>query len=423
MENLVIRGGNCLNGTVKIGGAKNAVLPIMAACLLATEPTTLTNVPDISDVHSFCEVIEFLGGKTEYNEGTLIVDPSGITEYKELPFEPVCKMRASILFAGALLARFGEANMAYPGGCVLGKRSMSSHILGFQRMGMEVVDVTTRFHMKRTDAHNEVVILPEFSVTATENMLILASLIPKTTQIRIAACEPHVEDLCHFLVKMGVEIEGIGTHSITVHGKEKLNGTEHKVVSDYLQAGTYLLAGVMTGGEVKVTEMNPAHLDIFFEKLEEVGVPFERGSNWAKVYPADELRPIEKLKTGIHPSFPTDLQAPFTVLLTQCNGVSKIFETMFEARFQYLYELEKMRARVELLNPHQAIVIGPVKLRGAAVASCDIRAGAAVVLAALAAEGESLITDIQYIDRGYEHFEANLRSLGADIKRIKQITA
>lgn len=421
MENLVIHGGKTLNGTVSVGGSKNAVLPIMAATLLTTEKTILTNVPDISDVHKFCEVIEFLGGKTNYEAGTLTIEPEGITEFKELPKEPVCRMRASILFAGAMLARFDEADMPYPGGCVLGKRSMSSHVLGFKRMGVKELDVTTKFHMKRDGDHNEIVILPEFSVTATENVLILAALKPKTTQIRIAACEPHVQDLCHFLVKMGAEIEGIGTHTLTVHGKAKLNGTEHRIVSDYLQAGTYLLAGVITKGEVKVTDIDPEHLDIFFEKFEELGVKFERGEDWAKVYPSENLKPLEKLKTGIHPNFPTDLQAPFTILLTQCNGVSKVFETMFESRFQYLFEIEKMRARIELLNPHQAIIIGPTQLRGATVASCDIRAGAAVVLAALAAEGESIITDIQYIDRGYENFESNLTSLGADIKRVKRI--
>lgn len=419
MENLVVNGGKALKGKVKIGGSKNAVLPIMAASILSNEPTVLTNVPDISDVHTFCQLLEHLGAKTSYEKGTLTIDPSKVKN-RQLPDKLVCKMRASILLAGPLLARFGEVNMPYPGGCVLGKRSVSSHVIGFQRLGAKPVNIDTKFHLKAKKLHNDVVILPEFSVTATENVIMAAALLPKTTQVRIAACEPHVQDLCHFLVKMGCKIDGIGTHTITIRGKQKLKGVKkYKVISDYLQAGTYLLAGVVTKGEVTVTNMDPEHLDIFFEKLEEIGVKFERGKTTATVYPSKNLKAIEHLKTGVHPNFPTDLQAPFSIALTQAKGVSKVFETLFEGRFQYLFELERMGAHIELLNPHQAIIIGANKLKGAPVASCDIRAGAAMVLAALAAEGETMITSIQYIDRGYENLEANLTNLGADIRRVK----
>ena len=421
MENLVIKGGKALNGSVSIGGSKNAVLPIMAAALLVDQPTVLTNVPDISDVHTFCELLSYLNVKTSFENHTLTIDPSKIKK-RELPADLVCKMRASILVAGALLARFGEVDMPYPGCCVLGKRSVSSHVIGLQRLGAEVVDITRKFHLKAKKLEsNEIVIMSEFSVTATENVIIAASTIPKKTQIRIAACEPHVQDLCEFLVKMGVKIEGIGTHNLTIYGKEKLKAVEHKVVSDYLQAGTYLLAGVVTRGEVTVTNCNPEHLDIFFEKLEEIGVTFKRTRTSATVYPTKKLMAIEHLKTGVHPNFPTDLQAPFTVALAMANGVSKVFETLFDGRFQYLFELEKMGAKIELLNPHQAILIGPIKLKGAPVASCDIRAGAAMVLAGLAAEGETLINQITYIDRGYENLEENLRKLGADIQRVEAV--
>lgn len=418
MENLRIRGKKPLKGSVRIGGSKNAVLPIMAACLLSEETSVLTNVPDISDVHSFAELIREIGAKVEFSKNTLTITPGKIKRKFDLAKDLVCRMRASILLAGPLLARNREVNMPYPGGCVLGKRSVGSHVLGLQRLGAEIVNIESRFHLKAKKLQSDVVILPEFSVTATENVIMAASLIPKTTQIRIAACEPHVQDLCHFLVKMGVKIDGIGTHTITVKGKERLRGANHQVVSDYLQAGTYLLAGIVTGGEVTVTGIDPEHLDIFFEKLEEIGVPFERGRSSATVFPAKNLMPIESFKTGVHPNFPTDLQAPFVVALTQANGVSKVFETLFEGRFQYLYELEKMGARVELLNPHQAMIIGASKLKGVPVSSCDIRAGAAMVLAGLAAEGETLITNVKYIDRGYENLESNLRKLGADIERV-----
>lgn len=418
MESLVIQGGKVLKGEVSIGGSKNAVLPIIAASMLTDEPTILTNVPNISDVHNFCKIINRLGVKTEYSRNTLKIDPKGIN-LSDLPEDLICQMRASILLAGPLLARFGEINIPYPGGCVLGKRSVSSHVLGLKRLGAKPVNVDTRFHLKAAELHNDVVILPEFSVTATENLLMAASLIPSETQIRIAACEPHVQDLCHFLKKMGVKIKGIGTHTLTVEGQAKLKGVKHKVVSDYLQAGTYLLAGVITKGQVTVTDVDTEHLDIFFEKLDEAGVKFERTKTTATVYPTKKLQPLEHLKTGVHPNFPTDLQAPFSVILAHADGISKIYETLFDGRFQYLFELEKMGARVELLNPHQAIIMGGKALKGANVASCDLRAGAAMVIAALGATGESIITNLQYIDRGYENLEDNLRQLGADIQRIK----
>lgn len=390
----------------------------MAACLLTDEKSILTNVPDISDVHSFCEIVNSLGVKTAFKDNTLTIDPSGL-HLNDMPADKICKMRASILLAGPLLARFGEIDMPYPGGCVLGKRSVSSHVISLQRLGAEPVNTETKFHLKIAGSHKNLVIMPELSVTATENVIMAASLIPQTTQVRIAACEPHVQDLCNFLVKMGAKIEGIGTHTLVIKGKSKLNGASHSITPDYLQAGTYLLAGVMTKGEVTVEDFVTEHLDIFFEKLEELGVSYSRTETSATVYPAETLKPLETLKTGVHPNFPTDLQAPFAVILTRCDGISKVYETLFEGRFQYLFELEKMGARVELLNPHQAIIMGNKNLKGATVSSCDIRAGASMVIAALGAEGESILTDIQYIDRGYENLEQNLTKLGADIQRVK----
>jgi len=421
--NLIINGGKPLKGTVRAGGSKNAALPIIAATLLSKQPTTLTNVPDIADVHTFLELLAGLGVKSKFETGRLTIDPIGLSNNNLNP-SLVSKMRASILFAGPLFARFGQFSMPFPGGCVLGKRSISSHVLGFKRLGAESIDTESNFSMRRSPNKEleRIVILPEFSVTATENILMAASLTETTTEIRVAAIEPHVQDLCHFLVAMGVQIEGIGTHTLKVTGKAELDGvSDYKIISDYLQAGTFLLAGVVTNGEVTVTDFNPTELDIFFEKLEEIGVNFTRNDRSATVYPSlEKMQAIESLKTGIHPNFPTDLQAPFVVALTQAQGVSKIFETMFEGRFQYLFELEKMGAKVELLNPHQALVIGGKKLKGATVSSCDIRAGAAVVLAALAAEGETIITNVQYIRRGYEFLEEKLKSLGANIEQEEE---
>lgn len=419
MKNFLIKGGKKLHGEVKISGSKNATLPIITAALLTNEKTTLTNVPDIADVHNMCEILHFLNVKTEFKDNTLVIDPSEIKN-TEITHDLVCQMRASILLAGPLLARFNEVNMGYPGGCVLGKRSVDTHTFAFEKLGAQKIENGNKIHLKAKELKGTTIILSEFSVTGTENIIMAACMADGDTEIRIAACEPHVEDLCVFLNKMGAKITGLGTHTLKIKGVKNLKGVSHSVVSDYLEAGTFLLAGAITDSPITVTNFNPEHLDIFFEKLQEVGVQFEISKNSAKIIPGGKLTGIPHLKTAVHPGFPTDLLAPFTILLTQANGVSKIFETLFEGRFNFLFEIEKMGAKIELLNPHQAIIIGKAPLRGVPVASCDIRAGAAVVLAAIAAEGETLITNIQYIDRGYENFEQKLRGLGVDIKRIEE---
>jgi len=260
--------------------------------------------------------------------------------------------------------------------------------------------------------------MPEISVTATENAIIAAALAQGKTEIRLAAAEPHVQDLCRMLVKMGVKISGIGSHELIIEGVKSLKGVEHEVIGDYLEVGTLALAAVLTRGEVTLEGINVRDLDIFWHKLEQCGAKFDLAENRVTFYPVEKFQAVKKLQTGVFPSFPTDLQAPFAVLLTQAEGVSKIFETLFEGRLNYLFELEKMGAKVEFLNPYQAIIIGPAKLRGLPIASCDIRAGAAMVLAALVADGETELNNVYYIDRGYERLDEKLRSLGAKIERV-----
>ena len=417
MKNFLIKGGKKLSGSISVEGSKNAVLPIIAASLLTTQPTTLTNVPEIEDVYQITRILNFLNVKTEFSNGTLKIDPSNL-ENKYIEDEFVKNMRASILLAGALIGRFKEANMGYPGGCVLGKRSVDTHILAFAKLGAQLVENHTKIHLRAEKLIGTEITLSEFSVTGTENIVMAAVLAEGETVIKIAAAEPHVQDLCIFLNKMGAKIEGIGSHTLKITGVNSLSGVEHKVRADYLEAGTLILAGAITNSQIEVTDFETEDLDLFFEKLEEIGVVFEKTKNTAKIISSSDLSAISSLKTAVHPGFPTDLFAPFSVLLTQASGVSKIYETLFEGRFNYLFELEKMDGRVELLNPHQALVIGPRQLKGVPVASCDIRAGAAVVLAALVAEGETLITNINYIDRGYQKLDEKLNSLGADIQRI-----
>ncbi len=418
MKNYKIQGGHKLSGSVRIGGSKNATLPIMCAALLSEEKTVLHNVPDIEDVKKMREIFEGIGVKTTFEDGTLEIDPSGISN-APIANELVCNMRASLLLAGPLLGRFGEIDMGYPGGCVLGKRPLDTHILGFEKLGAKALETETKVHLKADKLVGNLIILSEFSVTGTENIIIAAAVAEGNSEIRIAACEPHVEDLCKFLNSMGAKITGLGTHTLSIEGVSSLSGTEHTVVSDYLEAGTFILAGAVTNSTLEVTNFNTHDLDIFFEKLEEAGVNIEMTENGCIVHENGPYKAIPHIKTAVHPGFPTDLLAPFTILLTQCEGVSKIFETLFEGRFSFLFEIEKMGAKIELLNPHQALIIGKSNLQGVPVASCDIRAGAAVVLAALAAEGETLVTNIKYIDRGYEKFEDKLRSLGADIERVE----
>ena len=412
----LVTGGRKLEGQVQVGGSKNAALPIIAAALLTDEPVTLTNVPDIADIATMQHILHFLGVKTDFDGDKLTLHAPDVANI-EIPHELVSKLRGSSLFLGSLLARNGEVRLAFPGGCVLGKRPMDAHLFALEALGARSLNGAELIHLQADELVGTDFTMTEASVTATENAIMASVLAKGDTVIRLAACEPHVQDLCYFLNSMGAKIEGIGTHTLHIKGVKKLHGTEHRVTPDYLEAGTLVLAAAITGGTVDILDIDPHHLDIFWQKLREVGVIFELGKDMVRVLPSPKLRAI-RLQTAVFPSFPTDLQAPFVTLLTQAEGKSFVFETLFDGRLQYLYELEKMGMEFKMLNPYQAEFTGPFKLRGASVASCDIRAGAAVVLAALAAEGQTEITNIYYIDRGYAQLDEKLNSLGAKIERI-----
>lgn len=418
MHNFIVEGQKPLHGTVQVSGSKNAVLPILCATLLTNQECVIKNVPDIADVKVMLDILKSLGGSIQFANNTVTIKTSSI-RVTSLPNELIRKMRASILLAGPLLARNGEIKTDFPGGCVLGKRSVDAHTFGFRKLGVEVLDENKKLHLKVKKLKGAGILMPEMSVTGTENLIMLAVLTKGMTQIRLAACEPHVQDLCVFLNKMGAKIRGIGTNYLTIEGVRKLKGTEHKVIGDYLEAGTFAIAAAMTGGNVEIKGFNSIDLDSLWQKMDEAGVNMEFNNHSVRIRPAKKLQAVSMLKTAVYPGFPTDLQAPFSVLMTQAEGVSKIFETLFEGRLNYLFELEKMGARVEFLNPHQAIIIGPTKLRGLPIASCDIRAGAAMVIAALGAYGVTEVSNIQYIDRGYEQLDQKLISLGASIERVE----
>lgn len=406
-----------MRGVACISGSKNAALPIMAATLLTQETCVLKNIPDIADVHTFLQILKYLGVEYSFARHILTINSKKLLN-KELPHDYVKKLRASILLLAPILVRKKEAKLAFPGGCVIGKRSIETHLMGLVKMGAKIISDNSTIHLQAKSLKATHIINPEISVTATENLILAAVLTPGKTVIKLAAAEPHVQDLCLFLRKMGSKIKGIGTHFLEITGVHKLKGVTYNIISDYLEGGTLAIAAAVTKGEVFLKNIPNAHLDSFWQKMEEIGVNFVLGKNTALIKPPrKKYQAIKKLETGVFPKFPTDLQAPLAVLLSQAKGVSKIFETLFESRLGYLFELEKLGANVEILNPHQAIIIGATNLVGNVITSCDIRAGAAMVVAALAARGKTEIADINYTDRGYEGLDQKLRALGGEIER------
>jgi len=362
-------------------------------------------------------LMEYLGAKVKYENGTVTVDAEKLKN-KSLPHEMVSRMRASILFLAPMIGRFGQAQLDFPGGCVLGKRPTDAHEQVFENMGVKNLSdsKTLKFKGKATASD---FVMNEPSVTATENAVMIAACTKGKTVIRLAAAEPHVQDLCEYLVKCGAKISGIGSTTIEITGNENLKAAKHAVRGDYLELGTWaVIAACTPKSEIEIQGGEIHDLDCFWQKMREMGVDFEfKGKNVIVRY-SKKITGLRKLDTGVHPKFPTDLQAPFGVLLTQAKGHSKIFETLFDGRLAYLYELEKMGANHEMMNSHQAIVFGGCQLQGAEVSSLDIRAGAAMVVAGLAAKGETLVHDVKYFYRGYDDFVGKARKLGAEITQF-----
>ncbi len=414
-----VRGGIPLRGQVNVGGSKNAALPLIAGSLLTDGETVLHNVPHLRDTVALLRVLDFLGVQSSFHEGTVRIRTQGLRN-RPIPSEYVSKLRGSIVLLGPLLARFGVVEMAYPGGCVLGKRPVAAHIDAFRQLGVEDMSSDEVLHLQGALRPGRVV-LPEFSVTATENIILAASLLPGSTTIELAAEEPHVVDVERFVEAMGARVSGKGTHTVVVEGQKSLQAVTHTVTPDYLEVGIHALVALVTRGNVTIHGIEASHLTSFLDVLRRGGCAWSLtdGGRTLRVDGEGSRMRAMSIRTNIFPGFPTDLQAPFGVAMTQANGVSRIFERLYEGRLGYLFELEKMGAQVEMLNAHQALIIGPTQLRGRTVASNDIRAGAAMVLAALCAEGETTITDIQYIERGYDHFDEKLRSLGAKIERVE----
>ncbi|WP_416335319.1 UDP-N-acetylglucosamine 1-carboxyvinyltransferase [Anaerococcus sp. DFU013_CI05] len=419
-EVLVISGGGPLEGEVTISGAKNSALPILAACVLGTEEIILDGVPGLKDVEIMIEVLKHLGSKVEYlGEGTVKIDSSELNSC-ETPFELMDKMRASFVVMGPLLSRFKEAHTKAPGGCNIGARPIDLHLKGFEALGATNIVNDDEISI-RTDGKllgNEVYL--DFpSVGATQNIMMAATLAEGETIIENAAKEPEIVDLASFLSKMGAKIKGAGTSTITIEGVEKLTGTRHTIIPDRIEAASYMIAAAMTKGNVTINNVIGSHIRPVIAKLIEMGADVEEidDEDIIKVKVDKRLKPTN-IQTLPYPGFPTDVQAQFMALMTTCDGESKIQETVFENRFMHVEQLNKMGAAIAT-SGNRATIAGVDKLHGADVRATDLRAGAALVIAALTAEGETRVSDIYHIDRGYSDLVEKFTNLGADIKRVE----
>ncbi|MCZ0703666.1 UDP-N-acetylglucosamine 1-carboxyvinyltransferase [Natronobacillus azotifigens] len=418
MEKIIVRGGRQLNGTVKVEGAKNAVLPVIAASVMASKgKSKIHNVPALADVVTMKDVLSHMNATIHLHHNTLIVDAEKPLT-TEAPFEYVSKMRASVLVLGPMLARYGHAKVAMPGGCAIGSRPIDLHLKGFEAMGAEV-HVGNGFVEVFADQplQGAKVYLDMPSVGATENIMMAAALAHGETVIENAAKEPEIVDLANFLNKMGANVIGAGTEIIKIIGVESLHGVSHSIIPDRIEAGTYMIAAAITGGNVLVEGAKSEHLRSLISKMEEMGVQFFEEKNGLRVIGPKELLPTD-LKTLPHPGFPTDMQSQMMALMLHANGTSVITETVFENRFMHVEEFRRMNAKVKI-EGRSVIVEGPVALEGAEVAATDLRAGAALILAGLTAEGYTRVCELKHIDRGYVDITGKLASLGADIERTK----
>lgn len=416
MDKLVIQGGVPLHGEVRISGAKNAALPILCAGLLAETPLKLTNVPHLRDVATTLTLLGHMGVQVCMDDSMCLeLDASNI-HTQEAPYEMVKTMRASILVLGPLLARFGHARVSLPGGCAIGSRPVDLHIKGLQAMGADIRIEHGYIEARAARLKGARVFMDLVTVTGTENLMMAAALADGTTYLENAAREPEVVDMAQCLVKMGARIEGAGTDVITVHGVERLHGAQHEIVCDRIEAGTYLVAAAMAGGEVKLHNARADLLEAVIEKLREAGASVEHDDNTIALKSTGKLKAVN-LRTAPHPAFPTDMQAQFMALNTVADGVARVTETIFENRFMHVQEMQRLGAEIEV-EGNTAIVRGVDYLDGATVMATDLRASASLVLAGLVARGETTIERIYHIDRGYERIEEKLSQLGARIRRV-----
>ncbi|WP_075309809.1 UDP-N-acetylglucosamine 1-carboxyvinyltransferase [Bacillus wiedmannii] len=419
MEKIIVRGGKRLNGTVRVEGAKNAVLPIIAAALLASDgKNVLSEVPVLSDVYTINEVLRHLNAEVVFENNQVTIDASKELNI-EAPFEYVRKMRASVQVMGPLLARNGRARIALPGGCAIGSRPIDQHLKGFEAMGAKVqvgngfVEAYVEGELKGAKIY-----LDFPSVGATENIMSAATLAKGTTILENAAKEPEIVDLANFLNAMGAKVRGAGTGTIRIEGVDKLYGGNHSIIPDIIEAGTFMVAAAITGGDILIENAVPEHLRSITAKMEEMGVKVIEENEGVRVIGPDKLKAVD-IKTMPHPGFPTDMQSQMMALLLQADGTSMITETVFENRFMHVEEFRRMNADIKI-EGRSVIMNGPNSLQGAEVGATDLRAAAALILAGLVSEGYTRVTELKHLDRGYVDFHKKLAALGATIERVNE---
>jgi UDP-N-acetylglucosamine 1-carboxyvinyltransferase len=420
LEKIIVRGGQRLSGSVKVEGAKNAVLPVIAATLLASDgKSVIRDVPTLSDVYTINEVLRSLNAVVEFENNTITVDAS--RELKiEAPFEYVRKMRASVLVMGSLLARNGRARVALPGGCAIGSRPIDQHLKGFEAMGATVKVGNGFIEAEAVNGlHGAKIYLDFPSVGATENIMMAAVLAKGTTIMENVAKEPEIVDLANFLNKMGAKVRGAGTGTIRIEGVEVLFGADHNIIPDRIEAGTFMVASAITGGDVLVKGAVPEHLSSLIAKMEEMGVTIIEEQDGLRVIGPEKLKAVD-IKTMPHPGFPTDMQSQMMALLLRAQGTSMITETVFENRFMHVEEFRRMNANIKI-DGRSVIMNGPSDLQGAEVAATDLRAAASLILTGLVADGMTRVTELYHLDRGYVDFHLKLAALGADIERVSEI--
>ena len=417
-DKFVINGGKPLEGEIEVRGSKNAAGPALIACLLTQDECVVENVPFIEDILNILDVLKSMGVEVEKTGEESVRIKAERVETEKMDFEKVSKTRISVLFFGALLSRSKKFMIPPPGGDRIGLRPISVQLKALERLGAKINRIEGCYEVSCEKLVGKEIVLQEFSVTATETVMLAAVLAEGKTIIKGAAAEPHVQDLGEMLLKMGAKIEGLGTHVIKIEGVDKLRECTHSVIPDPIEAGTFIVIGAMTPGKVKVTGIDPSHLDLFLAKLEEMGVNVEKGKDYVLVSHSPNLKSV-KVQALPYPGFPTDLLPIIIPLLIMAQGKSLVHDPLYENRFNYIQELRKMGADIEMVDPHRTFVFGSAKLSGANIDSWDIRAGACLVIAALSAEGKTTIENVFQIDRGYEKIEERLQKIGADIKRIK----
>ncbi len=429
MSKFIIQGGNTLKGNIKVSGFKNAATPILAASILTTEEIILHNVPVIEDVKKMIQILVSLGSKIVWTDSnSLKIDNSNLI-LEKIDMKLISTMRSSILLMGALIARFGKIKTKAPGGCQIGNRSMDTHFKAFEKLGIKVTFDEEYYYLEKKEKSQPEIIMGEFSVTGTENIILATALNKEEVSISIAASDSSVQDLCWFLEKLGVSIDGIGTHNLKIKGSNKLHGTEYYIIPDPIETGTFIALAGTTRSKLVIENTAPEFIKLELEKFKEVGLKID--IVYSELAPQDnyklaqiivdgkvELKSINKIHDMPYPGFSSDMMQPFAVLMTQAEGTSLIHDWMYDARLKYVSELKKMGANIVVSDPHRVVIIGPSPLFGKEIYSFDLRAGATLIIAALAARGRSVIDNIYQVDRGYETLDIRLSKIGARIERI-----